>query len=69
MIYLAQVLAYLQNFKSSIPTYLVGGIVDRGFSENDVDIVQSKFAYHGASHHRLISLSSISARSVRHLLQ
>ena len=45
MIYLAQVLALLHNFKSSVPTYLVGGIVDRGFSENDVDLVRSKYAF------------------------
>ncbi len=54
MIYLAQVLALLQNIKCSTPTYLVGGIVDRGFSENDVDLVRSKYAFPGENH-RLLS--------------
>ena len=46
MLYLAQVLQQLQDFKSSIPAYLIGGIVDRGFSRNDVDILLSSYAYH-----------------------
>lgn len=53
MIYLAQVLAELQDFRSSVPTYLVGGMVDRGFSNNDVDILRSKYAYAKPSLSRL----------------
>jgi SAM-dependent methyltransferase len=50
MIYLAQALAALEGFRSSVPVSLIGGIIDRGFSENDVDVLyQSHF-----SHDRLL---------------
>ncbi len=44
MIYLAQVLSELKEFRCSVPATLIGGIVDRGFSENDIDLL-----YHGLS--------------------
>lgn len=39
MIYLAQVLSELKGFRCSVPATLIGGIVDRGFSENDIDLL------------------------------
>ena len=44
MIHLAEFLSQV-NSKFSSATYLIGGLVDRGFSNNDIDILQSEYAY------------------------
>jgi SAM-dependent methyltransferase len=41
MIYLAQVLGELNGLRCSVPATLIGGLVDRGFSDNDVDLLYS----------------------------
>jgi SAM-dependent methyltransferase len=46
MIYLAQVLAALEGFRSSVPISLIGGIIDRGFSDNDVDLLYQSVLSH-----------------------
>lgn len=41
MIYLAQVLNELKGLRCSVPGTIIGGLVDRGFSDNDVDLLYS----------------------------
>jgi SAM-dependent methyltransferase len=41
VIYLAQVLSELKELRCSVPATLIGGLVDRGFSDNDVDLLYS----------------------------
>lgn len=41
VIYLAEVLNELKELKCSVPATLIGGLVDRGFSDNDVDLLYS----------------------------
>lgn len=44
MIYLAQVLSELKGLRCSVPATLIGGLVDRGFSDNDVDLLYSELS-------------------------
>ncbi len=44
MIYLAQVLNELNDLRCSVPAVLIGGVVDRGFSRNDIDLLHKEFS-------------------------
>ena len=50
IIYLGEVLSHLDNLSCSVPATLIGGIVDRGFSQNDIDVLVKPNTY---SHARL----------------
>jgi len=44
IIYLGEVLSYLDNLRCSVPATLIGGMVDRGFSQNDIDLLTRDFS-------------------------
>ena len=44
IIYLGEVLSHLEKLRCSVPATLIGGIVDRGFSQNDIDILDKDYS-------------------------
>lgn len=44
LIYLGDVLSQLEGLRCSVPATLIGGIVDRGFSQNDIDLLCQDFS-------------------------